>query len=363
VLPRLLRPAVLAALCAGTSTPSEIGGFATGLLGAYAPLDRLHARVVRVGALRYFTAVTRVLLALGFLPSGLKKVLYVRFTQLPTTTPVGAFFEAFYQAGAWYRFVGWAQVLAAVLLLVPRTAALGAMLYFPIAVNVAVVTIAVGFEGTPFVTVAMALASLYLVCWEYDKWRALLPPLGRAPRAPAAPAARPYLWAALGWGGAGRGGVRGGAPDRPREPGPDGLDPRRSAAVRDGGRVRRGHGLAGAARDLVHWCADGRRLTRGAVKRSPMAARRGQLRVVRHDAGVLGRRPLAVLRERTPGRPAPRAAPRPLGGGAAGRRGRLGRVAGARRRGAPVNARGRPLAGRPARARPPAARARAPTAR
>jgi hypothetical protein len=168
----------------------------------YASLDRLHARVVRVPALRYFTALTRVLLAVAFLPSGLKKIANVRFTQLGVETPVGFFFEAFYRSGVWYQFIGWAQVAASLLLLVPRTAPLGAMLYFPIALNVALVTIGVGFSGTPIVTVLMALGALYLVCWEYDRWRALLPRWG-VPPTPARAGGRIYLLSVFGWGAAG----------------------------------------------------------------------------------------------------------------------------------------------------------------
>lgn len=167
-----------------------------------APLDRLHARVVRVPTLQYLTALTRVLLAVGFLPSGIKKILYLRFTSLPVSTPVGFFFEAFYQSGIWYQFVGWAQVIAALLLLVPRTATLGALLYFPIIVNVALVTIGIGFRGTPVVTVLMALAALYLVCWDYDRWRALLPRRERR-SAPRAVGRRVYVLSATGWAVAG----------------------------------------------------------------------------------------------------------------------------------------------------------------
>ena len=164
----------------------------------YDALDRLHARVVRVRALQYFTAFTRVLLAVSFLPSGMTKVLNHRFTSIPISEPVGFFFEAFYRSGVWYQFVGWAQLTAAVLLLLPRTASLGALLYFTIIVNIVLVTIGVGFTGTPVLTVMMALAALYLVCWEYDKWRALLPRWARR-AAPAPFSHRIYLVSALGW--------------------------------------------------------------------------------------------------------------------------------------------------------------------
>lgn len=61
-------------------------------------VDRLHARVVRSRLLVVFTAVTRVLLALAFMPSGLVKLLGQRFTTLPVTTPVGHFFDGFFAA-------------------------------------------------------------------------------------------------------------------------------------------------------------------------------------------------------------------------------------------------------------------------
>jgi hypothetical protein len=138
-------------------------------------LDRLHARVVRVQALVVFTAVTRVLLALAFLPSGLVKLLGQRFTTLPVTTPVGHFFDGFFAAPEFYRFVGAAQLTAAVLLLFPQTAALGAALYLPIVVNIFVITLAVDFRGTQVVTALMLLANVYLLCWDYDRWKALLP--------------------------------------------------------------------------------------------------------------------------------------------------------------------------------------------
>ena len=65
--------------------------------------------------------------------------------------------------------------IAAVLLLVPRTATLGAVLYFPIILNIFVVTAAIGFQGTWAITGLMLLACTYLLCWDYDRFKALLP--------------------------------------------------------------------------------------------------------------------------------------------------------------------------------------------
>lgn len=116
-----------------------------------------------------FTWLTRVLLALGFLPSGLKKVLGERFTLLSAETSIGYFFEALYRTGFYYDFIGMAQILAAVLLLIPQTATLGALIYFPIILNIFVITMALPFKGTPVITGLMLLGSSYLLLWDFDK--------------------------------------------------------------------------------------------------------------------------------------------------------------------------------------------------
>src|SRR5436190_20172024 len=114
---------------------------------------RLHARAVEP-ALRVFTAVTRVLLAVAFVPSGLVKILGEPFTTLPTSDPVGFFFAGFFSAHGYYRFIGVMQWTAAALLIIPLTATLGAALYLPIIVNIFAITVAIGpsFGGTRFIT-------------------------------------------------------------------------------------------------------------------------------------------------------------------------------------------------------------------
>lgn len=152
-------------------------------------LDALHARVRANPLLLRLTIGTRLLLAAGFIPTGLVKALGHRFTAISPDDPVGAFFEAMYQTGGYWRFLGWSQVIAGSLLLVPRLAHLGALLFLPIMANIFVVTVALSFRGTPIVTGLMLLAVVYLVCWDYHRWKGLLwspPPVAaersKAPR-------------------------------------------------------------------------------------------------------------------------------------------------------------------------------------
>ena len=137
-------------------------------------LDRWHAAARAKRSLHAFAWLNRVLLALAFLPSGVTKILGRRFTVLGVEDPVGFFFEAMYRTGVWWRFIGAMQLTAALLLLIPRTQALGALLYFPIIVNIFLITVGIGFTGTPVITAMMFLASLYLVCWHYDAWKRIV---------------------------------------------------------------------------------------------------------------------------------------------------------------------------------------------
>lgn len=137
-------------------------------------LDKFHGSVVKTPSLQVFTAFTRLLLGIGFIPPSIIKILHMPFTVLPDSNPVGHYFNALYNTGFYYEFLGWGQLLAAVLLLFPRTAHLGALMFLPIILNIAVLTTSVGFKGTGVITIAMFVAALYLVAWDYDRWKAIL---------------------------------------------------------------------------------------------------------------------------------------------------------------------------------------------
>jgi uncharacterized membrane protein YphA (DoxX/SURF4 family) len=139
-----------------------------------ANLDHLYDEWKRNQWLRYFAVACRVALALGFIPSGIVKVMGERFTGLPSNHPLGHYFDALYLTGFYYRFIGVGQLTVALLLLIPRTALLGAILYFPIIFNICVLAYATRFEGTR-ITTLMLLANLYLLCWDYARLKYILP--------------------------------------------------------------------------------------------------------------------------------------------------------------------------------------------
>jgi len=123
---------------------------------------------------RYFTVFCRVALALGFIPSGIVKIMGERFTALPANHPLGHYFDALYQTGYYYTFIGIGQIITALLLLIPRTALLGALIYFPTILNICMLAYATRFEGTR-ITTLMLLANIYLLCWDYERIKHILP--------------------------------------------------------------------------------------------------------------------------------------------------------------------------------------------
>lgn len=121
-----------------------------------------------------FATFCRIALAASFIPAGYVKIMGERFAAgLPSNNPLGHYFDALHQTGYYYTFIGIVQVIIGILLLIPKTSLLGALMYFPIIINICVLTYATRFEGTRLVTM-MVLASLFLLIWDYDRLRHIL---------------------------------------------------------------------------------------------------------------------------------------------------------------------------------------------
>ena len=139
-------------------------------------LDRVHGQVTHNRWLRYFALFNRVALAAGFLPAGMVKIMGERFASgLAVNHPMGHYLEALHHTSYYYTSIGVLQVVAAILLLIPTTVTLGAFLYFPIILNICILTYATRFDGSLFTAPLMVLSNLYLLGWNYDKWKYIFP--------------------------------------------------------------------------------------------------------------------------------------------------------------------------------------------
>lgn len=139
-------------------------------------LDRLHSEAKENRWLWLFSIFNRLVLALGFIPAAIVKLMDERFASgLSANHPMGHYLEALHLTGYYYTFIGVAQMAAAIMLLIPRTATFGAFIYFPIILNICILTFATRFDGSLFTAPLMVLANLYILGWNYEKWKYILP--------------------------------------------------------------------------------------------------------------------------------------------------------------------------------------------
>ncbi len=139
-------------------------------------LDQLHSKAKQNRWLWLFSIFNRLVLALGFIPAAIVKLIDERFASgLHVNHPMGHYLEALHLTGYYYTFIGIAQLAAAVMLLIPRTATLGAFIYFPVILNICILTFATRFDGSLFTAPLMTLANLYILGWNYEKWKFILP--------------------------------------------------------------------------------------------------------------------------------------------------------------------------------------------
>ena len=112
----------------------------------------------------------RYAIGLGFIPSGLVKVLDKPFTNPENTGIFAEFLHTFHATGFYYNTVGFFQMLAGVLLITQRFASLGAFLFLPIIFNISVLTLSTIGSLTPLIASLMLLGSLFLLFWDLPKW-------------------------------------------------------------------------------------------------------------------------------------------------------------------------------------------------
>ena len=111
----------------------------------------------------------RYLVGLAFFPSGITKLIGHRFTSISADNAIGYFFEALYQSGFYWNFLGLAQLTAGILLMTQRFALLGTLVFLAIMTNVWLITISLSFKGTWVITSLIMIAIIILLIWDYRK--------------------------------------------------------------------------------------------------------------------------------------------------------------------------------------------------
>ncbi|WP_338768993.1 hypothetical protein WAF17_08950 [Bernardetia sp. ABR2-2B] len=125
--------------------------------------------------LQIFIIYTRYFIGGAFVFASLVKIKGHRFVRNSgADMPIDSawhFFETMYQSGLYWQFLGFGQLLAGFFLMTQRYSKLGAALFYPIILNVFIITLSYEFGGTPFITGLMLLANTMLILWEWNSLR------------------------------------------------------------------------------------------------------------------------------------------------------------------------------------------------
>lgn len=132
-------------------------------------LSSIYVRVRTYYPLNLMVWLTRYLLGFAFIPSGMKKVLGQRFTSIGTDNPIGYFFEALFRTGMYWNFLGWGQLIAAVLMMTQQFSTLGNLIFFFIVSNIFFITVSMHFTGTWLIALLMLFASTCLLLWDANR--------------------------------------------------------------------------------------------------------------------------------------------------------------------------------------------------
>lgn len=116
----------------------------------------------------------RVFLGLIFFTAGMSKLYFEH--QFPGLIGPVWLEErlAEHDLGMYARFIAGSQIIAGLLLFTQRFATLGAILTFPIILNIFMVTVSMKWQGTPYVNAFLILMNAWLLAFDYHKLKFIL---------------------------------------------------------------------------------------------------------------------------------------------------------------------------------------------
>jgi uncharacterized membrane protein YphA (DoxX/SURF4 family) len=143
-------------------------------------MENLVSRLKQNLLLQLFTIGLRYLLGSAFVYASIFKIEGIRFMPKPgSNAPLSSlphFFEAMYQAGIYWHFIGWGQLIAGFLLMSQAFSTLGAAAFFPIMLNIFVITISFDAPNILLVTTLMLISNVYLLLWDWNKLKFIFLP-------------------------------------------------------------------------------------------------------------------------------------------------------------------------------------------
>ncbi len=120
------------------------------------------------------TVLIRIFLGLIFFTAGMSKLYFEH--QFPGVIGPVWLEErlAEHDLGLYARFIAGSQIIAGLLLFSQRFSTLGAVLTFPIILNIFMVTVSMKWQGTPYVNFVLLSLNAWLLAYDYPKLKFML---------------------------------------------------------------------------------------------------------------------------------------------------------------------------------------------
>lgn len=123
--------------------------------------------------LQLFTISLRYLLGSAFVFASIFKIQGIRFTpESAANTPINSlehFLETMYQTPYYWNFIGYAQLTVGFLLMSQIFSTAGAVAFFPIMLNIFVITISFQSPNILLITFLMMCGNIFLLIWDWNK--------------------------------------------------------------------------------------------------------------------------------------------------------------------------------------------------
>jgi hypothetical protein len=115
----------------------------------------------------------RIFLGFIFFTAGMGKLTHGHYFPLTMFPMSLAKILAPHGLSLWGEFVAWSQVLIGFLLMSQRFATIGAIMSLPLILNIFVITVSLGFMGTPYLNGFLIFLNLFLLAADYHKLKFL----------------------------------------------------------------------------------------------------------------------------------------------------------------------------------------------
>lgn len=136
-------------------------------------MEKFIFKIKQITIFQIFTISLRYLLGSAFVWASILKIKGIRFTPFSgESSPINSLphlLESMYQSGFYWYFIGVGQLVAGFLLMSQIFSTLGAIAFFPIILNIVVLTLYFDSPGILAITSLMLLANTYLLLWDWNK--------------------------------------------------------------------------------------------------------------------------------------------------------------------------------------------------